>query len=58
MFCVFLNNVSSEALPQCFRDPTLLFLRGESWLVREENTSLLRNKLQQQLPNSIFQPSE
>lgn len=50
-----IQDVFSETLPQCFSDPALLFL-SESWLVREENTSLFRNNLQQ-LYDSIIQPS-
>lgn len=38
IFRMFLNNVFGETLPQCFSDPALLFLREESWLVRERET--------------------
>jgi len=38
IFRMLLNNDFGETLPQRFSDPAMLFLREESWLVRERET--------------------
>lgn len=61
IFRIFLNNVFGETLPQCFSDPALLFLREESWLVRERETRRCSGTTfssSPTVPDSILQLSE